>query len=185
MAEKTGFAKAGIIESAKFVLVFGAVFLSLSYAGSAIGLDRQMALFNADASAAILNALGQKAELFYAGNWPSIMLSSFSAEINYLCTGLLELTVLVSAMLASFGISWKKRGIGIIAGIAAGITFNITRIVLTVLALLYAEAKTAELAHDLLFRLSIILVVAGIYWVWFYWATKAGKSAKQKHKSRG
>ena len=178
MKKGKGRAKGALLEAVKFVLVFGAVFLALSYAGSAIGLDRQMALLSANASAFALNALGQNAELFYAGNWPIIILSSFSAEINYLCTGLLELTVLVSAMIASFGISRRKRAIGIIAGIAIGITFNAMRIVLTVLALLYAEAKTAELAHDLLFRLSIIFVIAGIYWVWFSWATKSEKKNK-------
>jgi len=94
-------------------------------------------------------------------------------SISYLCTGLLETLVLVAAVLASFGIPWKKRWQGALGGLFISFIFNILRIDVTLLVVRAQGLAVGELAHDWLFRLALFLTVAGYYAAWFWWATRA------------
>lgn len=107
----------------------------------------------------------QNNEIFIRiNNGPNIFFSS-------LCIGLLETILLVSAIAATFEISWKKRLLGIIVGIIAVFAFNITRIVVTTLAILNAGIETAEFTHNMLFRVFLFVAIAGLYAGWYRWAT--------------
>jgi exosortase/archaeosortase family protein len=92
--------------------------------------------------------------------------------ISWLCTGVLEIVVLIAAMLASFGIGPKEKLKGIIIAIIAGIIFNILRIFVTVNIVLTQNMQTIELTHDLLFRAVLFVYIVGVYVVWFNWAMK-------------
>ena len=92
-------------------------------------------------------------------------------QISELCTGLLEMFVLVASVLASVGISWRKRGWGVLLSVLVVFAFNIIRIVATSLIILGgAEIGVIELAHDLLFRITLFAVIVVTYVAWFYWA---------------
>lgn len=92
--------------------------------------------------------------------------------ISWLCTGVLEMIVLASAILASFGVSWKKKLQGILAAIVLGVIFNLLRIVLTINIILGQEGQIVEFTHDLLFRVILFVYIVGFYVLWFYWAER-------------
>jgi hypothetical protein len=89
----------------------------------------------------------------------------YIVSITYLCSGLLESIILSSCILASNGINWKKRIIGTIIGLIVLGIGNIKRIVLSVLILF----------HEILFKLFLFIGIAGIYLIWFLWATENKK----------
>lgn len=92
--------------------------------------------------------------------------------ISYLCTGLIELTLIVSLILGSIGIPLKKRIIGAIISIPLTYFFNTIRIITTINAIISLEVQIVDLLHNILFRVTLFTVIVGIYFVWFSWATK-------------
>ncbi|MDO8428952.1 MAG: exosortase/archaeosortase family protein [Candidatus Diapherotrites archaeon] len=101
-----------------------------------------------------------------------ILLSTETTEIaiSYLCTGFLELIVLVSAILASHGIEWNKRIKGIVFAVIGTQIFNLIRIFATVLFIFNSDIQTIDLVHNVLFRLTLFIVIAGFYFIWFAWS---------------
>jgi exosortase/archaeosortase family protein len=107
---------------------------------------------------------------------PSI---AYPIYINSLCTGILEFALLASAILSTFTISWKKRLIG--ASIAVGIVilFNIIRISTTVYLITSLNLSWANFFHGFLFRLFLIIIVLGFYWLWLRRCEKIYKKRKR------
>ncbi|OIO24931.1 hypothetical protein AUJ14_05330 [Candidatus Micrarchaeota archaeon CG1_02_55_22] len=93
----------------------------------------------------------------------------FDAEINSLCGGAIELAVLLGLVAASRDRSLPKRLVGIIAGVVAVLIFNPIRIALTLS--LYGSPSFV-LAHDVLFRISIVAIVLGVYAAWYLGSRK-------------
>jgi len=164
-----------ISKSGKFLLGLAIIFLALNLLFSLIPLEWVEFVF-AFLTSLILSIFGVQNELVY-GEPVLLLLHNFPIpiSISYLCTGLLELSIVIAAVAASFGIDQQKRFIGIIAGIATIFAFNLARIVLSIGIILLFGLEIGELSHELLFRIFLFLVIAGFYWVWFNWATK-GKS---------
>jgi len=92
--------------------------------------------------------------------------------ISWLCSGVLEIIILVSAILASFGVSWKKKFIGIIIAAIIGYVFNLLRILVTLNIILTQNAQVFEVAHDVLFRVVLFVYIIIVYVLWFNWAKK-------------
>ena len=88
----------------------------------------------------------------------------FDAEINGLCGGAIELSVLLGLVAASRDRSLERRLAGMVAGAAALLVFNPVRIALTLS--LYGSPSFV-LAHDVLFRVSIVAIVLGVYAAWY------------------
>lgn len=88
----------------------------------------------------------------------------FDAEINFLCGGAVELAVLLAFIAASRDRSIKQRVLGMFFGAIVLFIFNPVRIALTLL--LYGSQHFV-LAHDVLFRISIVLVIVGAYGAWY------------------
>jgi exosortase/archaeosortase family protein len=95
--------------------------------------------------------------------------------ISWLCSGVLEIIILVSAILASFGIAWKKKIIGAIAAIIIGYVFNLIRIWATLNIILTQNAQVFEIAHDTLFRAVLFVYIIVVYVLWFIWANTTSK----------
>jgi len=92
--------------------------------------------------------------------------------ISWLCTGVLEIIILISAILASFGVNWHKKLIGAIGAIIAGVIFNLLRIWVTVNFIIGQPGPVAEIAHDVLFRIVLFIYIVVVYVIWFQWAMK-------------
>jgi len=101
-----------------------------------------------------------------------IVQSGQTIFISWLCSGVLEIIILVSAIIASFGISWKKKIIGIIIATIIGYVFNIFRIWVTLNIILTQNAQVFEIAHDTLFRIVLFVYIIVVYVLWFNWAKK-------------
>lgn len=86
------------------------------------------------------------------------------------CAGTMEIIILSSAILASFGVAWKKKGYGIVAGIITGYVFNIFRIWTTVNIILTQSIEVADFTHDTLFRIMLFVYITGFYVAWFWWS---------------
>jgi len=95
--------------------------------------------------------------------------------ISWLCAGVLEMIILASAILASFGVSWRKKFIGVAVAIPLGYFFNLARVWITTNIILTQEVAVVELAHDLLFKIMLFVYITIVYVIWFYWSTKESK----------
>ncbi len=100
------------------------------------------------------------------------MSSGLQIIISYLCTGLMELFVLWASIIASIGISIRKRILGLVFGLIGTQIFNLIRIFITLEFILKSNIDTIVFVHDVLFRVTLLAVIAGLYAAWFYWATR-------------
>lgn len=160
------------VKAGKFILFTAVVFAVLSILFSFIPIEIFENFF-AYLSLFFLNILGIGGKIVQ-GEPVLILLHNydFPIAITYLCTGLLEMLILASVIIASFGVGAKEKILGIIAALVAIVIFNTFRIVATVLMILNLDLQTAELSHNILFRIFLFLVIAGFYFVWFMWAVK-------------
>ena len=101
----------------------------------------------------------------------------YSVQIVSLCSGVLEISVLAGIILASMDVSFRKR----LEGIAFGVVFiefiNVSRIVLSVLAL---GSGSFVFFHDFLFRLTLIIGIVMFYFFWYVLVEKQGFGVRAK-----
>jgi len=170
--------------SAKFLAAFFAIFflLNIFLLLIPLALIESIAAFLASFA---LQAFGIKTQVMFAEPVKLMLNNTFEIEINYLCTGLLESTVLVSGILASLGIDWRKRACGALTGLLFVNALNIIRIVITALAIVNVkDAFLLDFIHNILFKLTLFVGIAGFYALWFCIATKeenkCGKIGRSK-----
>jgi exosortase/archaeosortase family protein len=108
-----------------------------------------------------------------SGSCYSFLVGSKTIHIAWLCTGLLEIIILISAMLASFGIKNEAKIIGVIIAVIVGVLFNLLRIVMTINIALTQNTQIIEFAHDILFKIVLFIYITVFYVIWFYWASKS------------
>ena len=141
--------------------------------------------FTSSSSAVLLSMQGVEISEsdFYTADDGEIVYSFFVGSdqksqiiISSLCTGVLEIIILICAMLASFGITLNKKLIGIVVAIFSGIIFNIVRVFVTINIILIANPEVVEFAHDLLFRVILLLYIMVVYVAWFYWSEKTSST---------
>jgi len=167
------FSEKDILQTGKFLAGIAAFFLFFWFLFSALPLE-WFEYFYAFFSLEFLKIIGF---IGYLGNGEpiQIFLENFPGviEISFLCTGLLELWIVWSAVLASFGIELRKRILGIVAATIFLIGFNFFRILATILIIAWFNLEAGDLAHGILFKVFLFFSIAGFYYYWFNWATKA------------
>ena len=161
-----------LLSAGKFIagiLIFFAIFYFLFLI---IPLE-WIEFFYAKISLEILKLFGFTGEIIFQEP-VLIQLNVFNVPIgiSYLCTGLLELTLVWASVLASFGIELKKRIQGVIAGTIVLVCFNFIRILSTIIIIALFGLEAGDLSHEFLFKLFLFLTIAGFYYFWFNWATK-------------
>ncbi len=97
---------------------------------------------------------------------------NYPIYINSLCTGILELSLLVSAILATTFISWKKRLTWVFVSLGVVIVFNIIRISFTTFLITKLNLETASFFHGFLFRFFMVLIIIGVYYLFLRNANK-------------
>lgn len=93
-------------------------------------------------------------------------------EFTYLCTGLLEWIVIVSAILASTESSREKRLHGVVFATIGVFLFNLFRINASILAILFLGVEAGAFSHDIFFRVFLFVSIAGFYYAWLKYAQK-------------
>jgi len=164
-----------LVKNLKFLALWAVLFILLYYGTIALIGWNGIEGLTAQSSQKILALIGQKASLSLSGEFPVLSIQGKEIAISELCTGWLETAILCAAILASIGIAWKKRICGAIWALAFGLAFNQLRIVVSTMQLLSTDLQTAELTHDILFRLSLLAVIAGFYYLWFRKSTREMK----------
>ncbi len=158
------------VKGGKFLLVLIVSYVILSLVIGLIPLE-WIELLLAKAVLFFLGLTGMQGEIVFQEP-VLIYFENFSVQISYLCTGLMEFILLVSAVTATEGIKRKKKVFGIIGAGIATFLFNIMRIAITISLIQGSSMEEIELTHDVLFRLSLFVLVAGYYFLWYYFSVK-------------
>ena len=171
---RTGAAAAG-----KFLLGITALFLLFNFLLSLFPLE-WFEEFYASAALFALGFFGIGGAVAADAEPVLLLLDAFTAPIaiTWLCTGLLELTIVWSAVLSTFEVDSRKRAVGIAAATVALTGFNIARIAASVLIIHWFGLGAGVFGHDFLFRVFLFAAVAGIYYFWLRWASGAGTPEK-------
>ena len=125
--------------------------------------------FAAYSSVQALSIMGIDASVVPNSPFPHIAGSRngvpFEAEINDLCAGAIELAVLFGIVMASRDKTVKQRTLGVAGGFVAFLVFNPLRIAVTLSAV---GSWALPLLHDVLFRISLLIIIVGYYAIWYY-----------------
>ena len=155
-----------------FILVFSISYLLFAKSP----LSGYINYFFGFSSSVLLSVLGASNSFVFDSvtKTSTILVSNLTEPIviSFLCSGTLEFCLLISAILSSVGISLKKRIVGAFLAIPIIIVFNLTRIVVTSLIIINGNLSFANFVHGFLFRLFLIIIVIGTYYVWFRINTK-------------
>lgn len=180
------FGREDAVKTGRFLVFFIFAYMVLSLAGQLVGIEN-VELWVAGNVLGTLQLFGftgtvslEETAVISLANGPSI-------EISELCTGLTETFLIVGAIIASFGISLRRRVLGAVAAGIATIALNHARIVATALIIIGSgDLALIEFAHNILFRVFLFATVAGIYIAWFYWAAsrEAGAAIPEKKPSK-
>ena len=158
-------------KAAKFLLLLIGFYILFTLIFRFVFSIQLIELWTAQITLKIFELLGYSGEII-SGEPMQIIFPFIVVLITELCTGILEFSIVASAILATSEISWKKRIIGMIGAGIVTMLFNFARITIVLLALISSGIAQAELAHDLLFRISLLIVIIGYYAVWFYLSVK-------------
>lgn len=175
--------KKDVVQNFKFLIALLALFIAIYYGLIALIGIKAFEEFTAFSVQKMLEGVGVQGKVFAMQEPVQMLVQNTGIVISELCTGLLEIALLVSAILASFGISLKKRVYGAVFAVFAGTGFNLLRVFASTMQAVSAGKELAVLTHDVLFRMSLLLVIAGMYLLWFKYAT-GGKEGIFKYKQK-
>lgn len=147
-----------LFEGARFVAVFALV-AGLFYLATE-PLAPAMRGLAAGNSASVLRLFGVPADAYSVGGEQFLRTPSLSASIVELCSGRLELAVLLGVILASRDRSLRNRLIGCLGALIFVLLLTPVRIALTV-------QFFSPLLHEVVFRLSILVLIVGYYALWY------------------
>ena len=149
-------------DALKFVALFG-LFAGIAYALLAFTpLSQLFSQIAAYCSLFVLQLFGVQAQLVFENSVPHIVTQAADAEINLVCAGILEIAVLFGIIFASFEKSLRSRIKGFAIGLLVLLLFNPFRIALSIK---YVD----PVIHDVLFRITLVVVLVSYYALWYYW----------------
>ncbi len=177
------FERQDAVKTGRFVLYFLLAYLAASLAVEALFPIQAIELFVANNVLSFLQGAGYSGSV-EAGETAIISLEAGpQIEISELCTGVMETLIIVSAIVASVGIAWKKRLFGAAAAGLTTIAFNYVRIIVTAMLILgTSDISLISFTHNVLFRTFLFLTIAVLYIAWFYWAVRGEFKQSSKEK---
>ena len=96
----------------------------------------------------------------------TIQFGSFGVTIISECTGLFEIAIYASCVLA-FPTSWRNRCLGLLFGIPTIYAFNVLRILCLLLVGHYAYASF-DFFHLYFWQGTLILMITSVWMLWIY-----------------
>jgi len=167
------FERKDTINTGRFLLYFVFLYLIFSTLFFFIAPLQSVEGFVAGATFSFLQAIGYSGKIVLQEPVLIELDNGVKIVISELCTGLMEMFIIASAILASAGISWRKRIFGALASIIVLQLFNFARIFSTILVILSGNPiEIIEFTHNILFRVFLFIVIAGSYIVWLYFSVK-------------
>ncbi len=134
-------------------------------------LEGYLATYTAHATAFLLDSMGRPVAVSFQ-DVPHLLSERFDAELIPLCWGTFEIALWAGIVLSTQNRSLRRRAHGLMAGTAAFLLFNPVRIALTLLVFDASQPFASEVAHDALFRLSLLSLFVIAYAVWYQWPEK-------------
>ncbi|MBI2444861.1 hypothetical protein HYV43_00550 [Candidatus Micrarchaeota archaeon] len=131
-------------------------------------LEKLLAAYTAHATAFLLSTLGQVVTVTFQAN-PHLLSDGFDAELIPLCWGTVELALWAGIVLGTDNRSWNRRLKGLIGGTLVFLAFNPARIALTLRLFDASQPFASSVAHDVLFRISLVALFVVAYFVWYEW----------------
>ena len=98
-----------------------------------------------------------------------VVFNGQTAKIVGLCTGSLELALLVGAVLATEDRTWRQRLWGVVFSIASLYIINIVRVGISLASAVWYGWSFAELIHTVLFKFFLVFAIVGLYAIWYLW----------------
>ncbi len=96
----------------------------------------------------------------------TIKFGSFGVTIISECTGLFEIAIYASCVLA-FPTSWRNRGLGLLFGIPTIYAFNVLRILCLLLVGHFAYSSF-DFFHLYFWQGTLILMITSVWMLWIY-----------------
>ena len=96
----------------------------------------------------------------------------FNSEINILdvCTGLFELCVFVSLILANLKVNVKNKFIGLLILLAIFFYFNVVRIMAMIFLIGFFNLHLVNILHTIFFKLGFFILFIFFYYVWLIYS---------------
>lgn len=160
-----------LLLAGKFLFFFAVSFALLNSSVSLVDIVFFETLFAAPTSA-FLSAIGFQNTLLPGQEPVTMNIAGLGNPIifTYLCTGLLEWMIIVSAILASTEARAEKRIHGVLFATIGVFAFNLFRINASILAVLFLGLEAAAFSHDIFFRVFLFISIAGFYYAWLKYA---------------
>jgi len=114
-------------------------------------------------SAFVLNLAGVHA----IANGNTIITNVFTSQVVPLCTGDLELAVLVGAIVATADRKRRERIVGVLVGTLAVFAANAVRIGATIFIGLSWGFGLMDVVHTILFKILLVVAIVGFYAAWY------------------
>ena len=158
--------------SARFIAIVIVGTLAIPFLWNQLFGIRLLERATAQVASAGLNALGVSGRIVSVVEPVQFIVQGKTIEFGELCTGLLEFSIIASAIAATKEIPRKKRMVGVFGALVGVFAFNQLRVVASAMQLLNTNVEIADLTHNVLFRVFLFIVIAGMYWAWLGWGLK-------------
>ncbi len=117
-------------------------------------------------SGSLLSIIGVQHSIVY-GVEPAIVVGGVQAQIGNLCAGDIEIALMSAILLATWDRPIKQRLWGIVGGLLVVFITNPIRIATVLGVGYYTDWVWANFTHDVLFRLTLIIIIVLYYFVWY------------------
>jgi len=132
----------------------------------------------------MLELIGVKAGLVLTAE-PSITVGKVTAQITNLCAGDLEIALITAIILSTFDRTWKNRAWGVLFAWLLILIINPLRIFAVLAVGYYTSWQWADFTHDVLFRLTLLVVIVFYYFIWYVKNEKIKKKVLKWAEKKG
>jgi len=113
---------------------------------------------------------------------PAIAVGNITAQITNLCAGDLEIALITAIIISTFDRSWRNRLWGVLFAWLTIFIINPMRIIIVLAIGYYSSWQWADFTHDVLFRLTLLVVIVFYYFVWYVKSEEIKKRFLKWHK---
>jgi exosortase/archaeosortase family protein len=180
--KKDATSRKGLNKTARFICLFLAIFLFFTYA--VIPLTAQfwadMGVWHAGAVHSLLSSvfgIGSNT----SGNVVTMAIQGEQVDfaISQLCSGDIEIALLISLLLASIDVLLIWRVLGAILGSILLLLINPLRIALTLAITRDSGMEAGDFYHSIIFRLFLFVILVLYYFAWYRFFI--GRKSKVQH----
>jgi exosortase/archaeosortase family protein len=154
----------------RFVAIFVAIFFLFLFIIIPLStpLWDFLGVFHASSAASMISAFGSFASASENVISVDVMGSETDFIVSQLCSGDVEIALLVALIIASFDVALFWRILGAVFGAILILLLNPLRIALTVMITQNQGMEAGDVAHSIIFRLFLFVLLVSYYFVWYH-----------------